>query len=1069
MRSKHVLTNLVIMVFLCGNLLGSVTPNPLISIGKTVYASPDTDKELLVNGIWNDGWGNNWVSNSGSWLAIEVGNGPDKVMLNFNNFHYSWCNTILGFCNDLDPDYIGEYRILTSSNSTNGEDGDWDEEVHVTGNTFSARTHSFDFTGKSWVKMEIVSAHASGEFTQYGLEYPSIGEIEIFDISDSKDDSWFFIGNSITAGAFKGLGYFAGEIFEEIIYTESSETFRPMVLRGGIPCIHSYEVADALDQYYNAGGSDAKYWAILLGTNDASGGSNSGVANYISSMQTIIDYALDHDKIPILAQIPATNESDAGWQVHPDYLTAIEDLIADNDILAGPDFYNWFISHQSEINDGVHMTEDGYKSMQRLWAEFALDYVYSDNIPVVPKITSFSIDPSTASSETETEITITATVTDESASVSVTLDLSAIGGGSEVVMTKAGDDYSLTYTVEDGLATGSKQIIINAINAEDNSRSKSFELKIIGPAGEELIIYNDAETEITYVWVSNGGSISEVTGGAYEGSKHYENNYNAYAGGWCVTGLDLNTVDISSYAYLQLACKMEGAESVSMKLYDGLADDPSSVGLSTYGLNDSYQHLFIPLSDFDAALDMSFINKISFTMYGGTGSGTFSIDDIKAINSLPAASQISNFLVSPATINDNTTTELGFSVTIIPAAGSTVQSVTLDLSSIGGSSSYAMTASGNIYSASYTAASGLSEGIKTISLNLDTDQVDETKIVQITVVNVKLIPANALIIYNDNETLIVTHWENSFTLTEISNGQAYEGTKNWRFECAITAGWANFAFNMNNWTDPGIDFSVYDSIQFACRYSGASTVSIGLHPQGGDVVSVELDGISSGYQVFTIALDEFTGLDLEDIYEIQFNFWGVNSEDGVFDIDDIRLIPASSGLGTPELSVPQSTVTINWQEGSAAYFDIEANVSWNVSTDASWLSIVNSQGSGNSSVAVVAQENTTNNTRSAVILIEGTDVDDVTITAIQSYEGMVSINSTSNLEVEIYPNPASSEFQIQSSMPVNVTIFNFQGIIVKSEQNIHEKAIDISYIQNGLYFIKVESGEKMKIIKLIKH
>lgn len=1170
MRTKHVLTNLAILVFLFGNLYGSISPNPLISVGKTVFASPDADKQKLVNGIWNDGWGSNWVSDNGSWLAIEVGSGPEAVMLNFNNYHYSWCSTLLSFCDDQDPDYIGEYHIYTSANSTDGENGDWEEVVHVTGNTFSARTHSFDFIGKSWVKMEIVSAHVSEQFLQYGLTDPSIGEIEIFDISDGQDDSWFFIGNSITAGALKGLAYSEGEMFEEIIEEGTEGSYRPMVLRGGVPCIHSYEVADVLDHYYNVGGSEAKYWAILLGTNDAWGSSNSGVDTYKTNMQIIIDYALDNDKVPILAQIPATGESDAGWQVHPDYLTAIEELISENDLLEGPDFYSYYLDHQNEIdNDGVHLTDAGGKSMQRLWAEFALEEIYGGD---KPSISNFIIDPNTIINESATEIDFSATITDDIGTVeTVSLDLSAIGGGAEVTMVKSGDEYSYTYELAAGASAGIKSISVTAINSSANSRIKTSSIEIIDPAlvapeisnflvtpssansesdtqiefsatvsdvlgtvssvsldlsslggGEEVLmnkngdeytysytisapqeigsksiiinassaggqnnsetiallikesveggltIYNDSESRITSTWVANGrGSVNEVSGGAFEGSSHYLWDY--IVSGWYGNiGLVLdnsNGVDFSGYESLKLACKMSGSANATIRLLD--TDDNASETSELSGISTDYGYIEIPVSNFNTA-DLTSIQQIVIDLGGNMDSetGTFNFDDIFLISGEPK--QINNFTADPATVYDNTTTEIEFSANITPASGSSIVSATLDLSSIGGSSAYVMTASGNVYTANYTAPSGLNPGIETIQLKLETDQGEETEIVQITVVHVKPIPENALIIYNDNETLITGHWENSFTLTEVSD-QAYEGTKNWRFECSITEGWANFAFNLNNWSGPGIDFSVYEYIQFACRYSGASTVSIGLQPQGGNVESVELDGLNSDYQVFTIPLDQFAGINLDDIYEIRLNYWGVQTEYGVFDIDDIKLIPEGGGLYTPELAIPESTVTIAWEEGSAAYFDIESNVSWNVSTDASWLTIVNPQGTGNGSVAVVAQENTASSIRSTNILIDGVNVDDATITAIQNAEGTLSIETGNRLEAVVYPNPASSEFRIHSSVPVSVTVFNMQGLLVKYEQNIQDKTIDISDMKDGLYFVKIESGEGVELIKLIKH
>jgi lysophospholipase L1-like esterase len=50
------------------------------------------------------------------------------------------------------------------------------------------------------------------------------------------------------------------------------------------------------------------------------------------------------------------------------YNQAIDELIFDNDIwVIPPDFYAWFQSHTSQLQDGIHPTGVGYQSMANLW------------------------------------------------------------------------------------------------------------------------------------------------------------------------------------------------------------------------------------------------------------------------------------------------------------------------------------------------------------------------------------------------------------------------------------------------------------------------------------------------------------------------------------------------------------------------------------------------------------------------------------------------------------------------------------------------------------------------------
>ncbi len=69
----------------------------------------------------------------------------------------------------------------------------------------------------------------------------------------------------------------------------------------------------------------------------------------------------------------------------------------------------------------------------------------------------------------------------------------------------------------------------------------------------------------------------------------------------------------------------------------------------------------------------------------------------------------------------------------------------------------------------------------------------------------------------------------------------------------------------------------------------------------------------------------------------------------------------------------------------------------------------------------------------------------------------------------IYPNPATDQLYIRNNVPVNtrVMIYNLQGKQVLTEQ-VNTNSINISQIEKGLYFIKIEYPEKIEVYKLIK-
>lgn len=73
--------------------------------------------------------------------------------------------------------------------------------------------------------------------------------------------------------------------------------------------------------------------------------------------------------------------------------------------------------------------------------------------------------------------------------------------------------------------------------------------------------------------------------------------------------------------------------------------------------------------------------------------------------------------------------------------------------------------------------------------------------------------------------------------------------------------------------------------------------------------------------------------------------------------------------------------------------------------------------------------------------------------------------------LEIYPNPFSSESKIKSSLPMKdvfINVYNMLGKIVFSCKQKTTELIDLSSLTSGIYFIDFESGPlkiRRKVIK----
>lgn len=359
-RHRH----FALLLVLSATTFAAVTPNPRISLGKPLQASPSSNAALLNDGRFGGAW--NYVA--GSWAAMQVGAGPSRVLVTWNESSGNWSDKIpsTGACQS-GVTFPTAYRILASANSTDGANGTWDTLVRVTGNLVGSRTHVLDFAGKSWVKMLIVAG--SGR----------MDELEVFDATKGTDDAWFFMGTSITMMTYKSN--IPDSNFSDMIHARVPAN-TPSIVRGGTGCINSTQVLASIRDYLdNIAG--CHYLAIEMATNDVWGGGDWNYATYIRNMQTIIDSAKGRGLVPIIARPMATDSARAGWQVNPIYVAGIDSLVRVNALIPGPDLNGWFRAHPEQLaSDGVHPAVSGAQSLIRLWADAMRANVYSGSTSV---------------------------------------------------------------------------------------------------------------------------------------------------------------------------------------------------------------------------------------------------------------------------------------------------------------------------------------------------------------------------------------------------------------------------------------------------------------------------------------------------------------------------------------------------------------------------------------------------------------------------------------------------------------------------------------------------------------
>jgi lysophospholipase L1-like esterase len=251
------------------------------------------------------------------------------------------------------------YSISTSADSTDGRDGTWREVVRVGGNTARTRAHRFPFAGARWVRMTVTSV-VPGPLGNL----LTIDEIDLHDAAVGADDSVFFLGDSITAAAFARCAPNQPS-FAALVQRAAPGHF-PAMIDGGVNGVNSgYGVAVIGD--WLALNPDFHIWAFGYGTNDAWQKVNP--ATFTANLQTLVARIQAAGRVPILARIPFAVRGPADSDVQA-LNAAIDRVTAAHGLLPGPDLYAWFRAHREELSrDGVHPTDAGTRSINRLWYE----------------------------------------------------------------------------------------------------------------------------------------------------------------------------------------------------------------------------------------------------------------------------------------------------------------------------------------------------------------------------------------------------------------------------------------------------------------------------------------------------------------------------------------------------------------------------------------------------------------------------------------------------------------------------------------------------------------------------
>ncbi len=353
---------------------GYLIPNPLLSVGAPLLASPGTASTVqyafdgrLDTGDWTgpvpaaDGTVNDM------WVRVQLGSGtpcvgPSAVLLVWHT---------LG-----DPDYTidnsvnygtpSDYTIETSADGAN-----WTTAVSVTSptQTWRSRGHRVDFAGQCYLRLTIQKMH-----TTISGRHPALAEVSIYDASHGTDDSWVFLGNGPSRFAYDS--HFQPDFSADV--SRKHPAYSPATLDAADLSGTVDYVLSNLDAWL-ALNADFKNWVLVLGLEEAGYGETPAQAQFATKMQQVIDKLQSAGHRVIIPRLQDTANPGA-YPYLADFNAVIDQLVARNGLMAAPDLYAFFQANPGLLCSSSSNCESnwigispsdpmGYAALNQQWAD----------------------------------------------------------------------------------------------------------------------------------------------------------------------------------------------------------------------------------------------------------------------------------------------------------------------------------------------------------------------------------------------------------------------------------------------------------------------------------------------------------------------------------------------------------------------------------------------------------------------------------------------------------------------------------------------------------------------------
>ncbi|MBB6460490.1 chondroitinase-B domain-containing protein [Flammeovirga kamogawensis] len=251
------------------------------------------------------------------------------------------------------------------------------------------------------------------------------------------------------------------------------------------------------------------------------------------------------------------------------------------------------------------------------------------------------------------------------------------------------------------------------------------------------------------------------------------------------------------------------------------------------------------------------------------------------------------------------------------------------------------------------------------------------------------------LIYSENGAII------SGDIEGTGNGMQYEGN---------IFGGSTIGLSDNGITNANVDFSADGTIFKPVSNSSIVDAAGSVYR---DLVTIDIDGRNRPSNGLDVGAHEVNGGSGSKRY-LPITNNQVGSGIGACFLDASGTLLASCGAVNDYLTV--TNIPSFSSEGETVSAAITSNVDWTIEEDLGWVTITPISGSGNSSIAITANENTSTEERTGNIVISGTGVDNQTIVLRQN--GFVAPVSVTSISV----SPAEALLVLGGSLQLNTSI-----------------------------------------------